>query len=61
MIVTVWNIAIAGGGLAGGVLLETLGTAAFPWALVLLLIPTLLVVWRARTHGFPPAGRREGQ
>lgn len=58
MIVTVWNIAIASGGLAGGVLLETLGTAAFPWALVLLLIPTLLVAWWAKTHGFPPAGRR---
>ncbi|SEU25300.1 Predicted arabinose efflux permease, MFS family [Myxococcus fulvus] len=58
MVVTVWNIAIAGGGLAGGVLLDTLGTRSFPWMLVLLLVPTLLVAWRAREHGFPPVPRR---
>ncbi|GKS14994.1 hypothetical protein YDYSY3_59940 [Paenibacillus chitinolyticus] len=28
--VTVWNLAIAGGGLAGGILLETLGVTSFP-------------------------------
>ncbi|HKU99703.1 MAG TPA: MFS transporter [Vineibacter sp.] len=52
MIVTVWNIAIAGGGLIGGVLLETRGVDALPWALVTLLLPTLLVAWRAKQHGF---------
>ncbi|HET8725877.1 MAG TPA: MFS transporter [Alphaproteobacteria bacterium] len=55
MIVTVWNIAIAGGGLVGGVLLETLGVAYLPWCLVLVLVPTLLVAWLARNHGFPSA------
>ncbi|QRK08464.1 MFS transporter [Archangium violaceum] len=58
MIVTAWNIAIAGGGLLGGVLLETLGVASFPWALVILLLPTLLVAWRSSRHGFPPAPPR---
>ncbi|MFL9925148.1 MFS transporter [Herbaspirillum lusitanum] len=53
MIVTVWNLAIAGGGLAGGVLLETRGVNALPWALLILLPPALLVAWRARRHGFP--------
>nr|WP_246088833.1 MFS transporter [Phreatobacter stygius] len=53
MIVTVWNIAIAGGGLIGGILLETLGVRSFPWALVALLAATLMVAWSARTHGFP--------
>jgi len=57
MIVTVWNIAIAGGGLVGGVLLETLGVTSFAWALVILLVPTLLVAWLARNHGFPSAAR----
>jgi predicted MFS family arabinose efflux permease len=57
MIVTVWNIAIAGGGLIGGVLLETLGVASFPWVLVLLLVPTLFVAWLAKNHGFPSAAR----
>jgi predicted MFS family arabinose efflux permease len=58
MIVTVWNIAIAGGGLIGGVLLGTLGVASFPWTLVILLALTLLVAWRAKDHGFPRGVRR---
>jgi predicted MFS family arabinose efflux permease len=58
MIVTVWNIAIAGGGLIGGVLLGTLGVASFPWTLVILLALTLLVAWRAKDHGFPSGVRR---
>ena len=45
MLVTAWNIAIAGGGLIGGLLLETLGARAFPPALLALLVPTLLVLW----------------
>jgi predicted MFS family arabinose efflux permease len=53
MIVTVWNLAIAGGGLIGGVVLETLGVGAVPWLLVALLVPTLFVAWRAKRHGFP--------
>ncbi|WP_257463210.1 MFS transporter [Archangium lipolyticum] len=57
MIVTAWNLAIAGGGLLGGVLLETLGVASFPWALVVLLLATLMVAWRAERHGFPPVPR----
>lgn len=58
MIVTVWNVAIAGGGIVGGVLLETLGVASFPWVLVALLAPTQLVAWRAKKHGFPTTARR---
>lgn len=58
MIVTVWNMAIAGGGLVGGVLLDTLGVASFPWALVVLLVATLAVAWSARDHGFPAVVRR---
>lgn len=32
MIVTAWNVAIAGGALAGGILLDSMGAAALPWA-----------------------------
>ncbi|MFD2439944.1 hypothetical protein ACFSS8_07380 [Paracoccus kondratievae] len=52
MIVTVWNIAIAGGGILGGILLNNLGAVAFPWSVLALLVVTLAVVWAARAHGF---------
>ncbi|MCE4373316.1 MFS transporter [Xanthomonas hortorum] len=52
MLVTAWNIAIAGGGLVGGVLLDQLGVGAFPPALLVLLAATLLVTWTAKRHGF---------
>jgi predicted MFS family arabinose efflux permease len=52
MLVTAWNTAIAGGGIVGGVLLDRLGVAAFPPALLALLLVTLLVAWSARRHGF---------
>ncbi|MCX5577028.1 MFS transporter [Kaistia terrae] len=57
MIVTVWNLAIAAGGIAGGVLLEALGVISFPWAMIVALIPTLVVAWAARRHGFPAVRR----
>ncbi|MBN3775869.1 MFS transporter, partial [Burkholderia sp. Se-20378] len=37
MLVTVWNLAIAGGGIAGGMLLGATGAGAIPWVLVALL------------------------
>jgi len=52
MLVTAWNMAIAGGGILGGVLLERLGVGAFSPVLLLLLLATLLVVARSRQHGF---------
>ena len=57
MIVTVWNLAIAAGGIAGGVLLEALGVISFPWAMIVALVPTLAVAWSARRHGFPAVRR----
>lgn len=53
MIVTVWNMAIAGGGIIGGVLLESVGVAAFPWSVMALLVAAFAVAWAARAHGFP--------
>ncbi|WJM95137.1 MFS transporter [Pseudomonas defluvii] len=57
MLVTVWNMAIAGGGIIGGVLLDRLGVAAFAPALLVLLAATLVVVWAAKDHGFPASPR----
>ncbi|WFB09451.1 MFS transporter [Streptomyces sp. LX-29] len=53
MLVTLWNAAMAGGGVAGGLLLDRFGAVSFPWSLLALLVPVLFVVGTARTHGFP--------
>ncbi|WP_236779835.1 MFS transporter [Alcaligenes faecalis] len=43
MMVTVWNIAIAGGGIVGGILLETFSVSVFPWSVLALLVAALAV------------------
>ncbi|MEE1762117.1 MULTISPECIES: MFS transporter [unclassified Streptomyces] len=53
MLVTLWNVAMAGGGIIGGILLDLIGSDAFPWTVLLLLLPVLAVVFSARGHGFP--------
>ncbi|RIJ10186.1 MFS transporter [Pseudomonas sp. 91RF] len=55
MLVTLWNVGIAGGGLAGGLLLANPGVSAFPWIVAGLLILTLWATANARQHGFPRA------
>ena len=55
MLVTLWNAAMAAGGVLGGVLLDAAGPASFPWTLLVLLLPVLAVVLGARQHGFPAA------
>lgn len=52
MLVTVWNIAIAGGGIIGGFLLSNFGVSTFPLVLLILLFITFIVVWRAKQYGF---------
>jgi len=58
MIVTIWNLAMAGGGIAGGLLLEKAGVGVLPWTLIGILLFALTVVWVSRRHGFAPAARR---
>ncbi|AZE62271.1 MULTISPECIES: MFS transporter [Pseudomonas fluorescens group] len=55
--VVAWNSAIAGSGVIGGVLLDHCGVAAFPWAMLVLIMLALLIAWTAHAHGFKP-GRR---
>lgn len=59
MIVTVWNGAIAGGGLVGGILLDTTGVGAMAWVLLALLIVGLVIAWRSSKHAFKPGRRAE--
>ncbi|MFE0099542.1 MFS transporter [Streptomyces sp. NPDC059009] len=53
MLVTLWNVAMAAGGVVGGVLLGLFGSTSFSWSVLVLLVPVLAVVIAARTHGFP--------
>ncbi|MGW8948766.1 MFS transporter [Streptomyces sp. NPDC055709] len=53
MLVTLWNVAMAGGGIIGGVLLDVVGSDSFPWTVLVLLLPVLVVVLASRRHGFP--------
>lgn len=53
MLVTLWNVAMAGGGVVGGILLGLVGPSSFPWSVLALLLPVLVVVIAARKHGFP--------
>ncbi|MFJ9459582.1 MFS transporter [Kitasatospora sp. NPDC101447] len=54
VLVTLWNVAMAAGGVIGGVVLGALGTAALPWTVLALMLPVLAVVVGARRHAFPP-------
>ncbi|MGC5702054.1 MFS transporter [Pseudomonas sp. NFXW11] len=53
MLVTLWNLAIAGGGLLGALLLQGPGVSTFPWVIGALLLLSLAVVANARRQGFP--------
>ena len=52
MIVTVWNLGIAGGGLVGALILQVWGAQAFAWAVVALMALGFLVALKARVNGF---------
>ncbi|NUT53791.1 MAG: MFS transporter, partial [Saccharothrix sp.] len=53
LLVTLWNAAMAGGGVVGGLLLDRFGAGALPWSALALLVPAAVVVVAARRHGFP--------
>jgi predicted MFS family arabinose efflux permease len=61
MNVVVWNSAIAGGGLLGGVLLGHWGVGSFPWVLLALVLISLGIASQARVHGFSEGGRISGE
>ncbi|MNT17706.1 hypothetical protein D3C72_1528760 [compost metagenome] len=52
MIVTAWNAAMAGGGLAGGLLLDSASAAILPVVILAILLPALAAAWLGR-QGFP--------
>lgn len=58
MNVVVWNCAIAGAGVLGGLLLDSLGVSSFPWALLGLLLIAFIIASTARRQGFPAGSRQ---
>ena len=56
ILATVWNVAIAGGGIVGGLLLDACGAGSLPWAALVLAIAALLLAAR-RALGFPAEPR----
>ncbi|MFG3346481.1 MFS transporter [Streptomyces sp. NPDC048018] len=56
MLVTIFNLAVAGGGVVGGLLLESSGATSFPWVLLALAVLAFAIVGTAKA-GFKP-GRR---
>ncbi|MDT0469871.1 MFS transporter [Streptomyces gibsoniae] len=53
MLVTLWNTALALGGVIGGLLLDGLGAGSFPWFVLVILAPAIVTVAAAGRHGFP--------
>jgi predicted MFS family arabinose efflux permease len=58
MNVVIWNSAIAGGSILGGVLLDKGGAVTFPPAVLALAIVAFGIAWAARNTGFPSGRRR---
>jgi predicted MFS family arabinose efflux permease len=54
MLVTVWNLAIAGGSAIGAILMESFDVSSFPWVMFILILLGFLVAFRANVYGFPP-------
>lgn len=57
MLVTGWNLAIAGGGLVGGLLLDLRGPDVLGPVALMLLLPAAAILAGAHRHGFPAAMR----
>lgn len=57
ILVTVFNLAVAGGGLIGGLAMDKAGAASLPWIVLPLILLALAAAWQAESHGFR-SGRR---
>lgn len=53
ILVTLWNAAMALGGLAGGIILAGLGTTAIPVAAAVFVLLSLVIIVAARRYAFP--------
>lgn len=58
MIVVAWNLAIAGGGALGGMLLQRWGSEILPWTLLPLIGLAAALAWGNAEHAFRVGPRR---
>lgn len=57
LLVVLWNVAMAGGGVLGGVQVDTAGRTSLPITVAGCLVVVLAVVLAGRRHAFPPGAR----
>ncbi|OLP58893.1 MFS transporter [Xaviernesmea oryzae] len=57
ILVTVFNLAVAGGGFLGGLVVDNAGARSLPWVLLPLIAVGLIAAWQSRDYGFR-IGRR---
>ena len=57
LLVVLWNVAMAGGGVLGGLQVDTAGETSLPITVAGCLIVVWAVVTGARRHAFPPGSR----
>ena len=57
MVTTAWNLAIASGGVIGGVLLNNAGAASFPWAVMAFMAVALFIAYVGKKQAFRPGAR----
>ena len=57
MVTTAWNLAIASGGVIGGLLLNNASAESFPWALLAFMTVAFIIAWSAKQQAFRPGAR----
>ena len=56
---SVWNdLAIASGGVIGGLLLDNAGAASFPWEILAVTAVAFLCAYFGKKHAFRPGGAK---
>lgn len=58
MVTTAWNLAIASGGVIGGVLLNNAGAQSFPWAVMACMAVALVIAYCGKKFAFRPGARK---
>ncbi len=59
MVTTAWNLAIASGGVVGGLLLDNIGAISFPWVILGLMSVAYVIAYYAKKHAFRTGARVE--